>query len=63
VTLSNDWRKSSYSADTAACVEVRRNGDLIEVRNSTDQNNVVLSFNLAEWKAFIPGVKEGQFDL
>jgi hypothetical protein len=63
VALSNKWRKSTYSADTANCVEVRRNGDVVEVRNSKDRTGSVMKFTLDEWAAFVPGAKEGQFDL
>lgn len=55
------WRKSSRSA-TGNCVEVRRNGDEVEVRHSKDPNGPVLSYTPAEWGAFLDGARRGEFD-
>jgi hypothetical protein len=55
------WYKSSYSLSNGACVEVRP-GDLVEVRNSRAPGAGKLSFTHAEWRAFVAGVKAGEFD-
>ena len=48
-----------------SCVEVHRDvGDrLVRVRDSKRQGSPVLSFSTEEWRAFIAGAKEGQFDV
>lgn len=61
--LDLNWRKSTRSGDNGACVEVRRVGDTIQVRDTKDQTGPVLSFTLDEWAAFTGGTKDGEFDL
>lgn len=56
-----NFRKSSNSG--ASCVEVASAGDEVFVRNSRVADGPVHSFTLAEWIAFIDGVKHGEFDL
>lgn len=43
-------------------MEVARKGDFIVVRDAKDENQKALVFTLPEWKAFISGVKAGEFD-
>lgn len=58
------WKKSARSACNGACVEVARlAGGHVGVRDSKNQNGPVLVFTPREWKAFIGGVKDGEFDL
>ncbi len=37
-------------------------GDHIDVRDTKDLNSPTLTFNKDEWKAFVDGVKNGEFD-
>jgi len=57
------WVKSSLSFANGNCVEV---ADLsvgeIGVRNSRDSSGPVLRFTPDEWRAFIGGVRNGEFD-
>jgi hypothetical protein len=57
------WVKSSLSFSNGNCVEV---ADLPEgaigVRNSRDPDGGVLRFTSDEWRAFIGGVRIGEFD-
>lgn len=72
------WKKSSFSSDSGTCVEVfrissfsgsggscvavARGDEKTLVRNSNDPDGPVVAFTEAEWQAFIPGVKAGEFD-
>jgi hypothetical protein len=55
------WIKSRYSTDRN-CVEVAFRGESVLVRDSKDTSGPYLHFHLAEWGAFVAGVRAGQFD-
>jgi hypothetical protein len=59
------WRKSSYSTSNGGgCVEVARfPASAIAVRDSKDPDGPQLVFAMDEWRAFVAGLKAGQFDL
>jgi hypothetical protein len=46
----------------ADCVEVRRVGGVVAVRDSKDARGLVLYYTLPEWEAFVSGIKNGEFD-
>lgn len=54
-----EFTESSFCANSG-CVEVAIEPDLIRVR---DTNGVIVSYDADEWRAFIAGVKAGEFDL
>jgi hypothetical protein len=57
------WVKSSFSQDSSTCVEVANLPDGGRaVRDSKDTSGPVLRFTGSEWRAFIAGVKSGEFD-
>jgi hypothetical protein len=57
------WVKSSLSYANGDCVEVAALPDgRVGVRDSKDAQGPVLRFTPAEWKAFIGGVQNGEFD-
>ena len=58
------WVKSSLSFANGDCVEVANLPDgRIGVRDSKDATGPVLRFTAAEWKAFIGGARNGEFDI
>jgi Domain of unknown function (DUF397) len=56
------WRKSTYST-VNGCVEVAFMDGLVAVRDSKDRQAQTLMFTPVEWRAFIDGARDGQFDL
>ncbi|MFF5209499.1 DUF397 domain-containing protein [Streptosporangium sp. NPDC000396] len=58
-----DWRKSSQSGSGNNCVEVADNlPGIVAVRDSKDPQGPALIFPPDGWRAFIGGVKNGEFD-
>lgn len=58
-----DWRKSSYSTQNGACVELAAlPGGGVAVRDSKDPSGPVLRFTEAEWAAFCAGYEAGEFE-
>lgn len=56
------WWKSSHSSD-GGCVEISRLEEQVLVRDSKDRNGPVLRFSYKEWKAFLDGVRDGEFEV
>ena len=61
--IGSEWRKSSASSSNANCVEVRGQGEAVDVRDSKNPDGPVLSFGPDEWATFVAGIKLGEFDL
>jgi hypothetical protein len=55
------WRKSSHSGNNG-CVEVLHGDDQVAVRDSKDPSGPMLLFTPLEWRAFLDGVRDGEFD-
>lgn len=59
------FRKSTYS-NSGSCVEVAVIDGAVKVRNSNDADEPqrpTVRFTDDEWRAFVAGVKNGEFDL
>jgi Domain of unknown function (DUF397) len=57
------WRKSGRSSAQGNCVETARlPGGQVAVRNSRHPQGPALIFSQAEVRAFLDGVKDGDFD-
>lgn len=58
----SEWIKAAASGSSGNCVEMRRLGDIVQVRDSKDPKGPVLSFTPAEWAAWLDGAKKNEFD-
>ena len=56
------WRKARRSVNNGACVEVAGLAEDMRVRDSRNPSGPVLAFTVAEWEAFVGGVRKGEFD-
>jgi hypothetical protein len=57
-----DFRSSSFCG-TGGCVEVAALADgRVAVRDSKDRDRSMQVYSAAEWRAFVAGVKNGEFD-
>jgi hypothetical protein len=62
VSETTPWIKASASGNTGECVELRRNGEAREVRDSKNPDGAVLGFTPAALQAWIEGAKHGEYD-
>ena len=59
----SSWIKSSLSYSNSNCVEVAGLPDgRVGLRHSKDSEGPVLRFTPDEWRAFLGGVRNGEFD-
>jgi Domain of unknown function (DUF397) len=61
--LDEKWRTSTRSGTNGDCVEVRKVGAQIEVRDTKDRAGGTQCYTESEWLAFVASVKDGEFDL
>jgi hypothetical protein len=58
------WRRSSYCSGAAStCVEVAIGAQMVTVRDSKVSASPILRFTLEEWRAFVRGVRAGEFEV
>jgi hypothetical protein len=61
--LQVSWRKSKHSNPSGECVEVATLADgNVALRNSRHPSGPALIYTRGEIRAFLAGVKDGQFD-
>ncbi len=53
----------STSCSGGTCIGVALTEDAVTVADHADPDGAVLRFGLDEWRAFLAGVKAGEFDL
>lgn len=63
MTDQTPWVKANASGEQGNCVEQRRSGGFVEVRDTKDRGRgAVLRFTPAEYAAWIDGATNGEFD-
>lgn len=55
------WQRSTFCS-SSACVEVGVTPLGVAVRDSKDHRAAMLQYTPDEWRAFVQGVKAGEFD-
>lgn len=60
--MTTEWVKSRKSAQNGSCVEMRRNGPDVEVRDTKDPDGAVQRQTLTGFTAWLNGAKQGEFD-
>lgn len=55
------WVRSRH-CDTNSCVEAADLGSEVAIRNSQNPNGPVVLFTKEEWRAFVGGVRDGDFN-
>jgi Domain of unknown function (DUF397) len=59
----SQWTKSSLSHANGNCVEIADlPGGQVAMRDSKDSTGPVLGFPSEEWKAFLGGIRNGEFN-
>lgn len=56
------WRKAQISTNNGDCLEVASIASKIALRDSKDPDGHVLVYTPMEWRAFLDGAKNGEFD-
>lgn len=56
------WIKARRSTGDANCVEMRRAGDAVEVRDSKDTTGPVLRYSRGGFTAWLAAARDGEFD-
>jgi len=57
-----NWRKSTYSG-LNGCIEIAFVDGHVAIRDSKSKRGPVLLFTASEWRAFLAGACDGEFDL
>jgi hypothetical protein len=68
ITLSEEelgglsWIKAKLSNHNGACVEIASTPDKIAIRDSKDPGGPILVYTPIEFRAFLDGARNGEFD-
>lgn len=57
---TGSWLLGKWGKD---CVSIKISDEKVQVRDTKDSTKATLTFNTTEWKAFVDGVKKGEFDI
>ena len=56
------WLKAQSSSANGACVEIAKVAGKIAIRDSKDPDGPILVYTPAEFRAFLSGARNGEFD-
>lgn len=56
------WVKAEYSGANGQCVEIASTAGKVAIRDSKDPGGPILVYTPAEFKAFLHGARNGEFD-
>ena len=56
------WLKAQSSTHNGACVEIAESAGKIAIRGSKDPDGPILVYTPTEFKAFLSGAQNGEFD-
>jgi Domain of unknown function (DUF397) len=56
------WLKAQSSSHNGQCVEIASAASKIAIRDSKDPDGPILVYTTAEFKAFLDGARNGEFD-
>lgn len=59
----NEWFLPRQTTNGGTCVETKITEDTVLVRNNLRPNAGTAEFTYEEWKVFVAGVKDGDYDL
>jgi hypothetical protein len=59
---TSTWIKATASASAGQCVEMRRRGGVVDVRDSKHPEGPALHLSTTEFAAWLEGAKQGKFD-
>ncbi|PRW61866.1 DUF397 domain-containing protein [Actinopolyspora mortivallis] len=62
MTEPRGWRKSTYTQQETACVEVGRINEGAAVRDTKDRSAGYFTADHQQWSAFINAIKTNRFD-
>ncbi|PRY00060.1 DUF397 domain-containing protein [Allonocardiopsis opalescens] len=57
-TEMGNWHKSSYSAGSQNCVEVREHADRADVRDTKNRQAGHITVSAPEWNAFLQAIRD-----
>jgi Domain of unknown function (DUF397) len=57
-----NWRKAKSSVGNGACLEVAPVNGMVAIRDSKNPTGPMLTYTPTEWRAFLDGAKQGEFD-
>jgi hypothetical protein len=60
--VNTEWIKATASGQGANCVEMRRHGDVVEVRDSKNPDGPTLRFTPSGFAAWLDGAQHAEFD-
>lgn len=61
-TQDAQFRTSSYCSDAGSCVEIATDLEIGAVLVRHSDGGDAIAFSRDEWRAFVAGVKNGEFD-